>query len=146
MGRSRRSRYSVPADHHHDSDDEDCDNPEILEARAKVARLRAEYRTYRKEGQKGKLQMALLDYDLAVEDLKDLEVQYALKNKKSSKSQVFCLVACLPCMLLFQYFCCVSTASTGEFSKKQKKNAMISEQLSLLAGGITSSIGRKSKG
>ena len=109
------------------------DDPEIVAARERVRALKAEYRKHREDGNKGKLQMSLLDYDLAVQELNELEIRQMKRNKKPSSLAPCCLVACLPCMLAFQFFCCVSTASTGEYAKKKKNNAMMRDQLSHLA-------------
>ena len=89
--------------------------------------------------------MALLDYDVAVEELNELEIQHMKKNKRTSQSSKFCLVACLPCMLCFQFFCCVSTAATGEYSKKQKINAAMREELGTLASDFIETNMKKKK-
>ena len=133
------SRYAV-VEASHDDDDND---PEIVAARVKVKQLRIEYRQYREQGNKGKLQMALLDYDVAVSHLHGLEIRQMKKNKQTSQSAKCCLVACLPCMLLFQFFCCVSTASTGEYSKKQRANAAMREELGNLASDTMNSLTTK---
>ncbi len=48
-------------------DDEQTDDPELNRLRLRVRELKVTYRAHRENGDKGKLQMALLDYDLAVE-------------------------------------------------------------------------------
>ena len=144
------SRYVVGSSPGHlgagDVDNADHnDDPGISAARERVRALKAEYRQLREEGNKGKLQMALLDYDVAVQELNDLEIQRMKRNKQTSKSAKYCLVACLPCMLCFQFFCCVSTAATGEYSKKQKINAAMREELGSLASDFIATKKKKKK-
>ena len=81
-------------------------------------------------GEKGKMQLALLEYDIAREELiraQSYRDSIHQKNKnRECHGRLACL--CLPCLMCFQMVCCVSTAASGERKKtSQQRDATIAK-------------------
>ena len=81
-------------------------------------------------GEKGKMQLALLEYNIARKELlhaQSYRDSIHQKNKdRECNGRIACL--CLPCLMCFQMVCCVSTAASGERKKtSQQRDAAIAK-------------------
>ena len=74
-------------------------------------------------GEKGKMQLALLEYNIARKELlhaQSYRDSIHQKNKdRECNGRIACL--CLPCLMCFQMVCCVSTAASGERKKTSQQ-------------------------
>ena len=116
--RNRHDKSNKNFDHINTTND-----PELERLRNEVERLQTKYKQHRQNGEKGKLQMALLDFDIANEELlRAMAYRDAARNKHSNRecSGMMALL-CLPCLLGCQFCCCVSTGAVGERSRTVKE-------------------------
>jgi len=98
-------------------------DPELQRLRDRVRTLQTTYRNHRQNGEKGKMQMALLDFDIANNELlRAMAYRDQAHSKQRDQELNGCLsLACLPCLLLCQFCCCVSTGAVGERNKTVKE-------------------------
>jgi hypothetical protein len=110
--------------------EENNNDPQLQQLRDRVKELQQTYRAHREAGEKGKMQLALLEYDIAREELlraRSYRDNIHQKNKdRECHGRIACV--CLPCLMCFQMLCCVSTAASGERKKtSQQRDATIAK-------------------
>ena len=98
-------------------------DPELEKLRHRVQFLQQEYRQHREKGDKGKMQLSLLDFDIANEELLRALAfrEQATSRKRNKECNGLFAMLCLPCLLACQFCCCVSTGAVGERSKTVKE-------------------------
>jgi hypothetical protein len=124
-GTQERHRHQKATDTSYDNNttSQQQNDPELQRLRDRVRTLQTTYRNHRQNGEKGKMQMALLDFDIANNELlRAMAYRDQAHSKQRDQELNGCLsLACLPCLLLCQFCCCVSTGAVGERNKTVKE-------------------------
>jgi hypothetical protein len=115
-GREDTRRHKRVIESDNDSVLSDNSDPELDHLKQRRDNLKVMYREYRERGKNGKMQLTLLDFDIA-----DKEYRMALAYRVEAANKVenrdchgMLACACLPCLLCIQFLCCTSTGSVGE--------------------------------
>ena len=103
-GRQARARGGHPRSSNVSEDREENNNdPQLQQLRDRVKELQQTYRAHREAGEKGKMQLALLEYDIAREELlraRSYRDNIHQKNKdRECHGRIACV--CLPCLMCF---------------------------------------------
>jgi hypothetical protein len=131
----RETPSNIETESNYDSDNSDFDDDPILKSlEEKVKKLQNDYRRFRHNREQGKMQLTLLDYDIAKMELKNARAYRlaAYRRQQNKERNGMVALVCLPCLLCCQFLCCVSTAATGERRKTvRERDKTISKLKSL---------------
>ena len=133
---ARRHKRAVVDDIVDDSDSvlSSTDDPELDRLKQRRNALRTEYRDQRERGENGKMQLTLLDFDIADKEYR-MALAYriqAVKGVENREYRGMLACACLPCLLILQFLCCTSTGAVGERRKTVKERDATIQKLKSL--------------
>ena len=74
-----------------------------------MKKLQNDYRRFRHNREQGKMQLTLLDYDIAKMELKNARAYRlaAYRRQQNKERNGMVALVCLPCLLCCQFLCCV---------------------------------------
>jgi len=122
---ARRHKQAVVEDIVDDNDSvlSSTDDPELDRLKQRRNALRTKYRDQRERGENGKMQLTLLDFDIADKEYR-MALAYRIQAAKGVENREYrgmLACACLPCLLILQFLCCTSTGAVGERRKTVKE-------------------------